>query len=138
MHPFKDEVVSSGDYDFYVTMADLAPNTVDLTIYIENSLLKRPVRSASEIWLSTDDSPATQRFVLQPDYTGASTLRYFYDKPVRAKLKIATTIADSKPISAETSIQIGSPKPSYLFFIIFVASILFAVAFVCLKRGFRS
>lgn len=138
LHPFKDEVVSSGDYTFYVTAVDLAPHTVGLTFYIENSLLKRPVRSAQGIWLSTDDGPAPQRFILEPDYTGVATLRYLYDNPVRAKLTIATTIADNKPISAETSIQIGSPKPSSFFLIAFGIIILLAISFAYLKRGWRS
>ncbi len=138
LHPFKDEVVSSGDYTFYVTAVDLDSNTVDLTFYIENSLIKRPVRAEQGIWLSTDDCPAPQRFILEPDYTGASTLRYRYDNPVRAKLTIAATGADNKPISAEISIHIGSPKPSYFFLIAFGITILLAVAFACLKRGWRS
>jgi hypothetical protein len=137
LHPFKDEVVSSGDYTFYVTAVDLAPHTVDLTFYIENSLIKRPVRTAQEIWLSTDDGQAPQRFVLEPDYTGVSTLRYRYDNPVRAKLTVASAGADNKPISAETSIQIGSPQPSYFFLIFFGITILLAASFACLKRGCR-
>ncbi|MFA5794151.1 MAG: hypothetical protein WC980_03685 [Candidatus Brocadiia bacterium] len=144
LHPFKDEVVASGDHIFYVTAVDTAPNTVDLIFYIESSLhtegllVKRPVYSEKEIWFATDDCPVPQKFIPEPDNTGVSTLRYLYDKPVHAKLRISTTSTDNKAISAETSIQIGSPEPSYFFLIIFGIIIMLSIVFAYLKKGCRS
>lgn len=127
LHPFKDKIVSYNNYNFYITIVESAPNVVDLIFYIENSILKRPLRSPKEILLYQKDSGNPERFVLESDITGVSTLRYRYHKPFQARVKILSETSDNQPISVESLIQIGSPSPSIPFIIVFAFLILFAI-----------
>ncbi|MBI5779109.1 MAG: hypothetical protein HZA49_06595 [Planctomycetes bacterium] len=138
LHPFKDKVIHNSGYDFYITVSEPAPQVIDLIFYVENPFFKRPVHSVKEILLYPDGSSTPQRFTLDTDIAGVSSLRYRYQEPFEAKLKIITVASDRQNLSAETTVQIGSPKPSYFFLITFVITILLAVAFVSLKRGRRS
>lgn len=134
LHPFKDKVIHNSGYDFYITVAEPAPQVVDLIFYIENPLFKRPVHSTKEILLYPNGSSTPQRFALETDVSGVSSLRYRYHKPFEAKLKITTAAPDRQSISAETTIQIGSPEPSYVFLVIFGLIIIGALFYVLLIR----
>lgn len=134
LHPFKDTVIHNNGYDFYITVVELAPRTVDLIFYIENPLFKRPVHSVKEILLYQEGSLALQRFALGTDITGVSSLRYRYQKPFEAKLKIITVAPDHQNLSAETTIQIGSPKASYLFLIVFGIILIISIIFVYIRQ----
>ena len=134
LHPFKDKLISQGDYDFFITVAESAPDTFDIIFYIENSLFKRAVHSPKEILLYRNDTKIPGRFILETDISGVSSLKYVAHKPFETRIKVSATTADNKPISVETDIQIGSPKPSLVFIIIFGLLILVAVITVSLVR----
>ena len=134
LQPFKDKVIHNSGYDFYITVAEPAPQVVDLIFYIENPLFKRPVHSAKEILLYPKGSSTPQRFALETDVSGVSSLRYRYQKPFEAKLKITTAAPGRQDLSVETVIQIGSPEPSYGFLVIFGLIIIGVLCYVLLFR----
>jgi len=129
LHPFKDTLISKGDYHFFITVAESAPDTYDLIFYIENWRFIRPVRSDKELLIFKNGAAEPERFVLGNDITGASFLRYIARQPFEALVKVAAVTAEGNPISVETNIQIGSPKASVLFImicgLILVALVLF-------------
>lgn len=127
--PFKDMLVSSGGYDFFITVAEPEPDTYDIYFYIENSITKRPVHSDKEILFYNEDSQSPERFVLPSDIAGLSTLRYISAKPFQTKIKVSAVTAENQPISTETNTQIGSPKPSLAFIVPFGFVIIIAVLF---------
>jgi len=125
------------NHTFYITVVETAPHAVDLVFYIENSPVKRPVRSLKEVLLYTDDGQPARVFALESDPAGSSMMRYLYREPVRVRIKVSATDADNKPLSAEAVVQIGSPQPSHIFLIIFAALTLFVIigAYLLQKRG---
>ncbi len=134
LYPFTDKVIHNNDYDFYITVSESAPQAVDLIFYIENPLFKRPVHSVKEILLYPDASLTPQRFILDADRAGVSSLRYYYQNPFKGVIKVVAITSEYKPISAEAVIQIGSPGPSYSFLIIFGLVIMAFLSYVILFR----
>ncbi|MFH1231821.1 MAG: hypothetical protein V1709_10035 [Planctomycetota bacterium] len=137
LHPFKDKLISQDGYDFFITVAESAPDTFDIIFYIENSLFKRAVHSSKEIVLYNNETGISDKFILQSDIAGVSNLKYFAHKPFETRIKVSATTSDNKPISVETDIQIGSPSPSIIFIITFMLIILIAIASVYFHRGER-
>lgn len=119
LHPFKDKVIRDSGYDFYITMVESAPQTVDLIFYLEHPLFKRPVHSAKEVLLHVAGSDEPQRFILETDIAGVSSLRYRYREPFEAELRITASAPDGQILMAETKVQIGSPGPSRAFLAMF-------------------
>lgn len=134
LHPFKDTVIHNNDYDFYITVVESAPQAVDLIFYIENPLFKRPVHSSKEILLYNGSSQIPRKFILETDISGVSSLRYYYQKPFTGIIKMSAITSDRKTLSAEAVVQIGSPGPSYSFFIIFGLIIIGALGYVLVFR----
>jgi len=134
LHPFKDTVIHHNGYDFYITAVESAPQAVDLIFYIENPLFKRPVHSVKEILLYPDGASTPQRFTLETDISGVSSLRYYYQKPFAGIIKVAAITPEHKTLSAGMVIQIGSPEPSHSFFIIFGLIIIGVLCYVLFFR----
>ncbi|MFH0889118.1 MAG: 4Fe-4S binding protein [Planctomycetota bacterium] len=151
LHPFKDKLISlrcsraecpvspqgigaQGNYDFFITIVESAPDTFDIIFYIENSLFKRAVRSSKEILLYRSDTKITDKFILESDISGVSSLKYFAHKPFETSIKVSAKTSDNEPISVKTDIQIGSPPPSIIFIVTFILIILIAIISVYLPQ----
>ena len=119
LHPFKNKFIKQGNHDFFFTVSETASNTFDIFFYIENSTLKRAIRAPKEILIYHDNSATSERFVLESDITGVSSLRYIIQKPFMAKVRVSAVSSENEALTVETEIQIGSPKPSLVFFVIF-------------------
>lgn len=137
LHPFKDKLISRENYDFFITVVELAPDTFDIIFYIENSLFKRAVHSPKEILLFHNNTGIPAKFILGSDIAGVSNLKYFAHKPFDAKIKVSAKTSDNEPISVETDIQIGSPSPSIIFIVTFMLIILVTIISVYLSQRHR-
>jgi hypothetical protein len=137
LHPFKDKVISQDNHDFFITVAETAPDTFTIFFYIENSLFKRAVHSPKEILFYNEDAKLPDKFNLESDISGVSSMQYFAHKPFEAKIKVSAVTNDNKPISVETDIQIGSPQPSIVFIIIFGLTILIMIIIVSRQLSIR-
>ena len=129
-HPFKDTLITQGNYNYFITVAESAPDTYELIFYIENSLFRRAEHSPKEVLIYRNESETPERFILESDRTGASMLTYFSHEPFQAKIKVMSTTSDNQPLSIETNIQIGSPKPSFAFIAVFGLLIMIAIVIV--------
>ncbi|MDI6788948.1 MAG: hypothetical protein QME51_11305 [Planctomycetota bacterium] len=133
LHPFKDKLIRSGDYGFYISVSEPSPqsNYVDLIFYIEHLLLKRPLRFPKEIIITSPrgmiEGQKPQQFILETDITGVSALRYIFSESFPANIKISTQTQDNQSISVETDITIGSPKPSLILIGSFILIMMIAI-----------
>jgi hypothetical protein len=135
LHPFKDRVISCDEYDFYVTVVEIAPDIVNFYVYVEHSLLKRPLRTDKEMYICPAKG-VPERFILESDPRGVSVLRYAYHRPSLLTLKIISGTNEplvSRTLAVETTLRMGSAKPSLLFFIVIILILLFAIGYS--RRG---
>jgi hypothetical protein len=137
MHPFKDTLITQGNYNFFITVVESAPDTYDLYFYIENSLFKRPVHSDKGVLIYPANSRTPEKFFLTSDITGAASMRYIVRKPFLAKVELSTVVPGGKTISVTADIQLGSPKPSFVFLILFGLILAAFVIFIYIVRGRR-
>lgn len=132
--PHSDTVVNLRDYTLFLTVIDRAPSTVDILLYLEDAV-KRPVFGKRAVVIETDGKQPVFSGVIEPDKTGVFHLRYAYDKPLAARLKVSYNEADYSPAQwIEAGIQLGSPAPNTIILVLLGAALLAAIVVVGMRN----
>lgn len=128
--PHSNTIVNFKDYIFFLTVIDRAPGTVDILLYLEDTV-KRPVFGKKAVVIESNDNRPVFNGILEPDKTGIFHLRYAYDKPLVARLKVAYHEFGYQQVQWITAdIQLGSPAPNMLILVLLGGILLAAIIFV--------